>query len=109
MIGIFRLIQFQQALPGLIKLSASPRLERSAPCRVLRHNRQGQSLTRGQARGAFPKIDPRRRSRAFDIAAVRGKVQIGLQQFILAVMAFQLRGADCMVRVEAPMRRLPPR
>ena len=58
----------------------------------MRHQHEGGAFRRGKLGGSFVKIAHRRRAQTLHIAAVWRKVEIGLEDFFLAVVPFQLQG-----------------
>ena len=65
---------------------------RSAAGGVLRHQHESGAFRRGKLGSCFVKIAHRRRAQTLHIAAVRCKVEVGLEDFFLAEVPFQLQG-----------------
>ena len=66
---------------------------------VLRHKHEGGALRRGQLGCGFVKIAHGCRAQPLHIAAVRGKVEVGLKNFLLAVVPFQLQGQQHLAQL----------
>ena len=58
---------------------------------VLRHQHEGGAFRRGKLSGCFVKVAHRCRTQTFHVAAVGCKVEVGLEDFFLAVVPFQLQ------------------
>ena len=100
---------------------------RTAPARVLRDEHEGKAFIRRELGSVFAEIDQGRGPEAFNIAAIRGQIEVGFQNSGFAVMTFEPvsepdlpefilqaaglrpeeRRATCMVMVEPPII-LPP-
>ena len=68
---------------------AAPACQGIARSRVLGHRCEGQNFGQAEFGGLLVEPDARRRAHAFHIGAVGRKIEVGFENFILAVMPFQ--------------------
>ena len=62
---------------------------RTAPARVLRDEHEGKAFIRRELGSVFAEIDQGRGPEAFNIAAIRGQIEVGFQNSGFAVMTFE--------------------
>ncbi len=83
---------------GLVKILARYGISRNG---ILRHNGQGHAFKPGQFPCRFGKINPGRGFQSLDISPVGRKGEIGQQNFLLAVMAFQQKSMKNLPQLAA--------